>query len=99
MIYRFADFDLDPALYELRRNGKPVAMEPQVFNVLLHLIKNRDQIVSRDDLIALYGMAVRFPIQPSAAGFLPSGGLSAIAARNKTSYVPCLAAASGLSQK
>ncbi|AXS41189.1 tetratricopeptide repeat protein [Breoghania sp. L-A4] len=51
MIYSFGSFDLDTAMYELRRNGKTVAIEPQVFSVLLHLIDNRDRIVSKDDLV------------------------------------------------
>jgi TolB-like protein/tetratricopeptide (TPR) repeat protein len=52
MIYRFGDFALDSAIFELRKRGQPVAIEPQVFSVLLHLIRNRDQVVSKDDLIA-----------------------------------------------
>ena len=52
MIYRFGVFDLDPAMYELRDHGRPVAIEPQVFNLLLYLIENRQKVVSRDDLIA-----------------------------------------------
>jgi TolB-like protein len=51
MIYRFDDFTLDTAIFELRRDGRLVAIEPQVFNVLLHLIENRDQVVSKDSLL------------------------------------------------
>ena len=50
------DFDncvLDTNLRELRRDGELVAMQPQVFDLLLHLLKHRDHVVSRDDLIAL----------------------------------------------
>ncbi|MGB7659577.1 MAG: winged helix-turn-helix domain-containing protein, partial [Pseudolabrys sp.] len=32
--------------------SEPVAMEPQVFDLLLYLLQNRDRVVSRDDLIA-----------------------------------------------
>ena len=52
MIYRFGAFALDTELFELRRDGVPVAVEPQVFGVLRHLIENRDRVVSKDDLIA-----------------------------------------------
>ncbi|WP_417425076.1 winged helix-turn-helix domain-containing tetratricopeptide repeat protein [Hoeflea sp.] len=52
MIYRFGAFAIDPSIFELRQHGKPVPIEPQVFNVLLHLIQNRDHVVSRDELIA-----------------------------------------------
>src|SRR5215217_4541249 len=50
------DFDncaLDTDRRELRREGELVAMQPQVFDLLVHLLKHRDHVVSRDDLIAL----------------------------------------------
>lgn len=50
------DFDncaLDASLRELRRDGELVAMQPQVFDLLVHLLKHRDHVVTRDDLIAL----------------------------------------------
>ena len=34
------------------RAGKPVAIEPQVFDLLVYLLRNRDRVVSKDDLIA-----------------------------------------------
>ncbi len=52
MIYRFEAYALDADRYELRRGADLVAVEPQVFDVLLHLVRNRGRIVSRDDLIA-----------------------------------------------
>ena len=52
MIYRFGAYSLDPRNHELRRGSEAVAVEPQVFSLLLHLIENRDRVVSKDDLIA-----------------------------------------------
>ncbi len=52
MIYRFGSFTLDTTVYELRRDGDAVAIEPQVFSLLQYLIEHRDQVVSKDDLIA-----------------------------------------------
>lgn len=52
MRYRFEDCVLDVARRELRRGGATVAIEPQVFDLLDVLIRNRDRVVSRDDLIA-----------------------------------------------
>ena len=52
MIYRFGDYTLDVSVFELRRCGEPVSIEPQVFSTLEFLIRNRDRVVSRDDLIA-----------------------------------------------
>jgi TolB-like protein/Tfp pilus assembly protein PilF len=50
--FLFADHTLDTELRELRRGAKPVAVEPQVFDLLVHLVQNRDRVVSKDDLIA-----------------------------------------------
>src|SRR5262249_38946097 len=37
---------------ELRRDMRLVAVEPQVFDLLVHLIRHRDRVVGKDDLIA-----------------------------------------------
>lgn len=52
MQFLFEDFALDDARRELRRGADIVAVEPQVFDLLVYLIRNRDHVVSRDDLIA-----------------------------------------------
>lgn len=52
MRFEFDDHILDTDLRELRRGGQMVAMQPQVFDVLVHLLQHRDRVVSRDDLIA-----------------------------------------------
>jgi DNA-binding winged helix-turn-helix (wHTH) protein/pimeloyl-ACP methyl ester carboxylesterase len=46
------DFVLDPGRRELRSGAGVVAVEPQVFDLLEFLIRNRDRVVSRDDLLA-----------------------------------------------
>ena len=43
---------LDPARRELRRESRLLPIEPKVFDLLVHLISNRDRVVSKDDLIA-----------------------------------------------
>jgi TolB-like protein len=50
--FAFEDQILDTGIRELRRGGEPVAVEPQVFDLLVYLIRNRDRVVSKDDLIA-----------------------------------------------
>ena len=50
MNFRFANFEIDLARQELRRAGAIVHVEPQVFDLLVHLIRNRDRIVSKDEL-------------------------------------------------
>jgi len=49
--FAFGDHELDIERRELRHGGVPVAIEPQVFDLLVHLIRNRDRVVSKDDLI------------------------------------------------
>lgn len=51
MNYLFGEYDLDTTLFELRKNGESVAIEPQVFSLLVYLIENRDRVISKDDLI------------------------------------------------
>jgi pimeloyl-ACP methyl ester carboxylesterase/DNA-binding winged helix-turn-helix (wHTH) protein len=43
---------LDVERRELRRGNEAVAVEPQVFDLLVFLLKNRGRVVSKDDLIA-----------------------------------------------
>jgi DNA-binding winged helix-turn-helix (wHTH) protein/pimeloyl-ACP methyl ester carboxylesterase len=52
MLFLFEDFALDVSRRELRRGSEPIPTEPQVFDLLVYLIENRDRVVSRDDLIA-----------------------------------------------
>ena len=52
MLFSFKEFALDGERRELRARGTIVPIEPQVFDVLVYLIQNRDRVVSKDDLIA-----------------------------------------------
>jgi len=52
MTFLFEDFSLDVPSRELRRGAERIALEPQVFDLLVYLIENHDRVVSRDDLIA-----------------------------------------------
>jgi DNA-binding winged helix-turn-helix (wHTH) protein len=50
--FLFADHTLDTGRRELRRGAEPIAVEPQVFDLLVYLLRNCDRVVSKDDLIA-----------------------------------------------
>jgi TolB-like protein len=52
MQFCFADYMLDTKRRELCRGSEPIPVEPQVFDLLVHLVQNREQVVSKDDLIA-----------------------------------------------
>jgi TolB-like protein len=50
--FLFGDYRLDTERRELHHGATPVALEPQVFDVLVHLVENRNRVVAKDDLIA-----------------------------------------------
>jgi DNA-binding winged helix-turn-helix (wHTH) protein len=49
--FRFGDHALDVERRELRCGDEPVALQPQVFDLLVYLVRNRGRVVSKDDLI------------------------------------------------
>jgi TolB-like protein/DNA-binding winged helix-turn-helix (wHTH) protein/Tfp pilus assembly protein PilF len=49
--FQFSNHVLDAGLRELTRGGEAIAVEPQVFDLLIYLVENRDRVVSKDDLI------------------------------------------------
>jgi len=51
LLYYFNDFTLDPNRRELRRGQQQIALEPQVFDLLEFLIRARERVVSRDELL------------------------------------------------
>jgi len=50
--FLFDNHVLDAERRELRRGSDLVALEPQVFDLLVYLVQNRDRVVSKDDMIA-----------------------------------------------
>jgi DNA-binding winged helix-turn-helix (wHTH) protein/pimeloyl-ACP methyl ester carboxylesterase len=51
LAYFFGDMILDVERRELRSGRKLITVEPQVFDILVFLIRNRDRVVSKDDLL------------------------------------------------
>jgi pimeloyl-ACP methyl ester carboxylesterase/DNA-binding winged helix-turn-helix (wHTH) protein len=51
VVYAFDGCCLDPARVELRRDGEPVHVEPQVFDVLEFLLVHRDRVVTKAELL------------------------------------------------
>jgi DNA-binding winged helix-turn-helix (wHTH) protein/tetratricopeptide (TPR) repeat protein len=51
MIYRFDQFELDTEKVELRGDGGVIALEPQVFALLVFLLENRERVVSKDEIV------------------------------------------------
>ena len=53
MRYLFEDYTLDTDRRELHRGGNAVSITPQAFDLLDYLIRNRERVVSKDDLIGV----------------------------------------------
>lgn len=51
MLLAFGDCVLDPERRELKRASGAISVGPQVFDLLLFLVKNRTRVVSKDDLL------------------------------------------------
>src|ERR1700761_1570334 len=43
---------MDTGQRELRRDGRAIPLQPQVFDLLEYLIRHRDRVVTKEDLIA-----------------------------------------------
>jgi TolB-like protein/cytochrome c-type biogenesis protein CcmH/NrfG len=52
MIFSFGEYRIDLERRELWHVETRVHVEPQVFDLLVYLVQNRDRVVSKDDLIA-----------------------------------------------
>ncbi len=51
MRFLFENQSLDTSRRELRRDGKAVAVEPQVFDLLAFLVENRGRVVTKDEVL------------------------------------------------
>src|SRR5260370_32911936 len=52
LLYSFQDFVLDTDQRELRRGRTMVPIAPLAFDLLEFLLRNRERVLTRDDLIA-----------------------------------------------
>jgi TolB-like protein len=54
--YQFENIVLDPDRRELTRGSRSITPGPQVFDLLVYLLRNRERVVTKDDLIeAVWG--------------------------------------------
>ncbi|HSJ98367.1 MAG TPA: AAA family ATPase, partial [Myxococcota bacterium] len=51
MLYRFGEFELDDERCQLRRGPDPVALQPKAFDLLLYLVRARDRVVTKAELL------------------------------------------------
>jgi len=50
MYFRFKNFTVDAERFEIRQNDELIKAEPQVIELLIFLIKNRERLVSKEDI-------------------------------------------------
>lgn len=48
---RFGDYELDLARFELRRGGVRVRVQPKVLDLLVYLLRNRERVVPKEELL------------------------------------------------
>lgn len=51
MTWRFGPFELDEDRRELRLRKREVVVEPLVFDLLAELVRKRDRVVTKDELL------------------------------------------------
>src|SRR3954447_1496129 len=51
MLVRFGSYELDKERRELRFRNVPIHVEPQVLDLLIYLVTNRNHVVSKDEMI------------------------------------------------
>src|SRR3977135_2993954 len=50
-IFRFADVEVREREFSLLKAGKVLAVEPKAFRVLLHLLRNPQKLISKEELL------------------------------------------------
>jgi DNA-binding winged helix-turn-helix (wHTH) protein len=50
--FLFGDHVLDTARRELNRSRERIGLEPQVFDLLVYLLQNRERVITKDDLLS-----------------------------------------------
>jgi DNA-binding response OmpR family regulator len=70
LLYLFEDYALDTDRRELRRGAAQLSMEPQVFDLLVFLVRNCGRVVSKDDLLAAVWAGGSFRSRRSPRGLM-----------------------------
>ncbi len=65
-LFQFADFELNPAAFELRRGGAVVVLQRIPFELLCLLVERRGQLVTREEILeCVWGKGVFVDIESS----------------------------------
>jgi DNA-binding winged helix-turn-helix (wHTH) protein/tetratricopeptide (TPR) repeat protein len=102
-IERFGDFELDADTRRLRLRGREIGLQPRVFDLLAYLVRHRDRVVGKEELLSELWPGVIVTdasLQRAvslARGALREGGLEqAIRTYARRGYRFCLSENSGL---
>ena len=93
MVVRFGQVELDLQAFELRREGRPVHVEPQVFEVVRYLVTHRDRLVPKEELLEQVWGTRFVSSRPSRRASRRRGACSATTAASRASSGPSTAAA------
>jgi DNA-binding winged helix-turn-helix (wHTH) protein len=85
MQYSFGAYRFDPARYELRYAGQPVALRPKACELLAYLLRHRDRVVPKEELLVQV-----WPGQYVGDGVLHAGVLAVRTALHDTGRTPSL---------
>lgn len=51
-LHRFDGFEIDEALFEIRLDGTKLELQRRAFDLLVHLVRHRDRVVTTGELLA-----------------------------------------------
>ncbi len=51
MLYTFGTYELDTQACELRCAGRPIALPPKVYHILVYLVQHHDRLIAKDELL------------------------------------------------
>ena len=66
-VYHFQGYELDSAKRELRHEGQSCRVQPRPLDLLLHLVRHRDRVVAREELLESVWRGVR--VNDEALGY------------------------------
>ena len=74
MIHAFRGCEFDEEPFQLRRRGRVVKLEPKAFDLLAYLLRHRDRVVPKQELLRAVwpDVAVTESVLPSCVGAVRS---------------------------
>ena len=83
VVFVFGAYELDRKTLELRRDGRPLHIEPKVFDVLGHLLEHRQRVVTKDELLERFWPGVNVTEAGLSRGRSPRHGECSVAMRTR----------------